>query len=322
MTGSWDAVPVLVTGATGLIGSWLVERLIAEGSTVVAPVRGRALDAGHDPRLELTEIDILDDKSVERVMNEHEIQFVFHLAAKTIAEDALERPHEAFDVNVRGTYNVLEAARRTRGAGLDVRVIVASTSHVYGPDAEAPFREDHALRARAPHNASKVCADLLARSYAATYDMPVAVTRLANVYGGGDRHESRIVPAAARALVAGEAPVIRSDGTAERDFIYAEDAAAAYLKVAESLESSELWGRAWNFGADRPVAVVDLIRRLIAVSGRDVEPVILEQAAPGTTVDRHYVDSSAIRRELNCEPRWQLDDGLAATYAWYEGQAA
>jgi CDP-glucose 4,6-dehydratase len=312
----WGGVPVLVTGAGGFIGSWLTARLVDEGARVVAPLRSGGL-SGHDERVELTALDLFDPGSIGRVLNEHDVQVVFHLAAQTIAGAAQHAPHATFDVNVRGTYNVLEACRLARADGLDVRTVVASTYHVYGAQPGAPYAEDRPLRPRKPYEASKACADLLARSYAATYSMPVAVTRLANVYGGGDRAASRILPAAARALAQGNAPVIYSDGTPERDFIYAEDAVAAYLDVAESLDRPALWGRAWNAGADRPVAVLDIVRRLIAASGATCEPDVRGTPVPGAAPDRQYLDSSAIRRELGWRPRHTLDEGLAATYGWY-----
>jgi CDP-glucose 4,6-dehydratase len=315
---------VLVTGAHGFIGSWLVGRLLDEGAEVVAPLRrarAGALPAPPAARVELVDIDLVDPVSVARALNEHDIGHVFHLAAHTSVADATADPYQAFDVNVRGTYALLEAARGARADGLDVRVVVASTYHVYGAAPRERYDEDTPLDPLGVYDASKACADALARSYAVTYSMPVAVTRLANVYGGGDTQPTRLVPAAARALAAGDAPVLRSHGRQERDFVYVADAVDAYLRVAESLGRHELWGRAWNAGSGRPVAIGEVVRRLIAVSGRDVEPRIDARPDPSAVGDRRYLDTSAIRAELGWEPAWSLDGGLTETYRWYESAA-
>jgi CDP-glucose 4,6-dehydratase len=312
---NWDGVSVLVTGESGFTGSALARRLVSQGAVVVAPLRSHEADDG----VERTAFELTDSHAVERVLNEHGVSFVFHLAARTIAGAAGSDPFAAFEVNVRGTYAVLDAVRSARSSGLDTRAVVASTYHVYGEQfgGGGPLAEDAPLRPVKPYDASKACADLVARSYADTYSMPVAVTRLANVYGGGDREESRLVAAAARALVAGERPVIRSDGTPERDFVYIDDAVDAYLAVAESLDSDAQWGRAWNAGAGEPVAIADVVRRLARAADLDVEPDI--QGTPNGAPDRQYLDASRIRAELGWEPRWALDDGLAATYRWYAG---
>jgi CDP-glucose 4,6-dehydratase len=195
---------------------------------------------------------------------------------------------------------------------------VASSDKAYGAHDELPYREDFALRPTYPYDVSKAATDMIARSYAATYEMPVAVTRLANVYGPGDVNWARLIPDSARALVRGERPVIRSDGTPERDYLYVEDAAAAYLAVADSLEDPVLRGRAWNAGSGRPLSVLEVVTRLIEISGRSVEPDIQGSGVPHGEIDRQYLDSSAIRTELGWEPKWDLDSGLRAAWEWYE----
>jgi CDP-glucose 4,6-dehydratase len=222
---------------------------------------------------------------------------------------------------VRGTYNLLEACRLAAAGSREVRVVVASSYHAYGSHNGRPYREDFALRATRPYEASKACADMLARSYAQTWDMPVAVTRLANVYGGGDLDFSRLLPDAARALVRGERPVIRSDGRPERDFLYVEDAVDAYMAVADSLERPELRGRAWNAGSGTSVAIRDLVSGLVAASGTELEPEVLGQPRPGD-IDRQSLDCSAAHDELGWHPRWDLDRGLRETYDWYERNVA
>jgi len=319
---------VLVTGAPGFIGAWLAQRLLDEGARVVVSrrdvdPRSRFRTEGVEARCEIVQADVTDYQAVLRLLSEHEVQVVFHLAAQPIVGIANRSPMSTFETNVRGTYTLLEACRAKGVVGKPVeRVIVASSDHAYGEQEEPPYREDFALNARYPYDVSKACTDMIARSYAATYDLPVAVTRLANVYGGGDRNWSRIVPDLARALVRGERPVIRSDGTPERDYLYVEDAVDAYLAVAKSLELPKLRGRAWNAGWGRPVSVLDMVQRLIAVSGKELEPDVRGTRAPDAELDRLYLDCTAIREELGWSPRWELDRGLRAAWEWYERHLA
>lgn len=314
----------LVTGAQGFIGSWLAERLLDEGATVVvprrdAPAESRFLLNGLDSRCEVVQADILDYEAMLRVINEYEISSVFHLAAQAIVTIANRSPLSTWETNIRGTYTLLEAARASGhvGGAID-RIVVASSDKAYGNHDELPYGEDFALQPRYPYDVSKAATDMIARSYAITYGMPVAVTRLANVYGGGDFNFSRIVPDTARSLVEGKRPVIRSDGTPERDYIYAEDAASAYLAVAESLADERNHGRAWNAGAGEAVSVSGIVGKLIAASGKDVEPDVQGSGTPDGEIDRQFLDSARIREELGWAPRWSLDDGLAETWRWYE----
>ena len=228
-------------------------------------------------------------------------------------------PLSTFETNVRGTWLLLEACRAAATVGVPVaRVVVASSDKAYGDHDELPYREDFALAPRFPYDVSKACTDMIARSYAHTYDLPVAVTRMANVFGGGDVNWSRIVPDTARALVRSDRPVIRSDGTPERDYLYVEDAVDAYLAVAASLDDQAMRGRAWNAGWGAPLTVREIVDRLIAASGRDVEPDVRGRGTPAGEIDRQYLDSTAIREELGWAPRVPLDDGLRRTWEWYE----
>lgn len=313
-------VPVLVTGAQGFIGSWLVGRLLSLGARVVVPFRtldeqSRFARQGLGAHTERVVMDLQDVASLIRTVNEHEIREVFHLGARTIVADANRSPMDALDVNVRGTYNLLEACRTVGTVGA---VVVASSYHAYARDSGNALGEDSPLGSAWPYDVSKACADMIARCYAASWELPVAVTRLANVYGGGDLNYSRLVPDAARALVAGDAPVINSDGTPERDFIYVEDAVDAYLAVAASLGDPAMRGRAWNVGSGSPIAVGDLVGRLVAASGHDVEADVRGEPTARDDVDRQYLDSAAITEQLGWEPAWTLEEGLGATYAWYE----
>jgi CDP-glucose 4,6-dehydratase len=198
------------------------------------------------------------------------------------------------------------------------RIVVASTDKAYGVHEELPYREDHALQPRYPYDSSKACADMIARSYAHTFDLPVAVTRFGNVFGGGDFNFSRLIPGTIRTLLAGETPVIRSSGLLERDFLYAEDAAGAYLAIGESLDRPELRGRAWNASIGRPISVLEIVTRLIEIAGLELEPDVQGEGTPHGELERQWLDSSAIREELGWTPAWDLEGGLRATYGWYE----
>ena len=321
MAAPWDGSAVLVTGAQGFVGSWLAERLLDSGARVIAPRRdvsaaSRFRSAGIEERCDLVQLDIADHPALVRVLREHRVRAVFHLASQSIAQVAQRSPYPTWETNVRGTYTVLDACRAAREEGEEIgRVVVASSLHAYGPPAERPFTEDDPLRPVHPYAVSKAAADAIARSYAATHELPVAVVRMANVYGGGDLSFSRLVPDACRALANDERPVLRSDGTPERELLYVEDAVGAYLAVAASLDEPENAGRAWNAGAGEPVRVLEVVERLIRVSGKDVEPDV--RGEPGGGSDRQALDSSAIRDRLGWSAEWDLDRGLAATWEWY-----
>ena len=278
------------------------------------PPAARFRTEGIEERCTLALADLTDHDALLRVLNEHEVSEVFHLGAQTLVGTANRSPLATWEANVRGTWCLLEACRTL---GTVRKVVVASSDKAYGDHSELPYREDFALQPRYPYDVSKACTDLIARSYAHTYSLPVAVTRLANVYGPGDLNWSRIVPDTARALVRGERPVVRSDGTPERDFLYIEDAVEAYLAIGASLDRPTLHGRAWNAGRGSPLAVIDMVRTLIDVSGVRVEPDVLGTGTPHGEIDRQYLDSSAIRDELGWEPRWELEQGLRITWEWY-----
>jgi CDP-glucose 4,6-dehydratase len=322
---SWTAAgsTVLVTGAQGFIGSWLAQRLLDEGAKVVVPRRDFEPDArfrteGVEQRCTVVLADIQDYESLVRVLNEHDVDTVFHLAAQTIVGTANRSPLSTFEANIRGTYVLLDACRAVGAVGDPVsRIVVASSDKAYGSHEELPYREDFPLQPVYPYDVSKAATDMIARSFAATYGLPVAVTRLANIYGGGDLNWSRIVPDTCRALIEGRAPVIRSDGTPERDYLYVEDAVDAYLTIARSLDDDSLHGRAWNAGWGSPIAVREVVDRLIAASGGAAEPDIQGTGTPHGEIDRQFLDSTAIRAELGWEPQVELGEGLARTYRWY-----
>jgi CDP-glucose 4,6-dehydratase len=320
MASEWVGVRVLFTGAQGFIGSWVAERLLDEGAELFVLNRPPAehsrfrLRGLHD-RCTPVAADLQDPASLRRAIDEHGIAAVFHLAATAIVGSATKSPLSTYEVNVRGTWNLLEACRVADAP--PQRVVVASTDKAYGTHEQLPYREGHALQPRYPYDVSKACADLIARSYAHTFGLPVAVTRFGNVFGGGDFNFSRLIPGTIKALLAGERPVIRSGGLMQRDFLYAEDAADAYLAVAGSLDRPELHGRAWNASIGAPATVLEVVERLIEIAGSEVEADVRGQGTPHGELAHQWLDSTAIAEQLGWRPAWDLEQGLEATYRWY-----
>jgi CDP-glucose 4,6-dehydratase len=311
---------VLVTGAYGFIGGHLTLRLLEEGAEVVVlrrdnPARSLLLLEDAERDCNVVAGDLLDHESLLRVLNEYGVTTVFHLAAQAIVAVANRSPLSTFETNVRGTYNLLEAARL---APTVERVVVASSDKAYGQHEELPYREDAKLQPTFPYDTSKAAADLIARSYAETYGLPVAVTRLANVYGGGDFNFSRLVPETVRAILDDRPPLIRSDGSPERDFIYAADAVDAYLTIADAVDDPANRGLAFNAGAGRPWPVLGIVRTLLDVAGSSLEPEIRGAGVPEGEIDRQYLDSSLIAERLGWRPQWSIEDGLAETWRWYQ----
>jgi CDP-glucose 4,6-dehydratase len=307
-----------VTWGYGLLGAWLVEALLDRGARVVVLRR----DEPALSTLELLELegrvavvagDVCEAGLVARVLGEYDVDSVFHLAAQTQVGTANRAPLSTFEANVRGTWTVLEACR-LHGAS---RVVVASSDKAYGPQADLPYREDHALMPLYPYDASKAAADMIARSYWHTFGLPVAVTRFANLYGGGDTNPDRLIPEAVCAALAGRPPVIRSDGSPERDFLYVEDAVGAYLAIWELLGDGRGGGEAFNAGGGAPHRVADVVATICRLAGTDVAPEIRGQGTPAGEIDRQWVDSTKLRDETGWTPAVTLQDGLERTIEWY-----
>lgn len=309
---------VLVTGAYGMLGGWLVQALLQRGDRVTVlkrdDVPGSFLTLEElEPRTSVVHGDLTDAGLIDRAIGEHEVDTVFHLAAQTIVGTASRSPLSTWESNVRGTWLLMEACRQQ---GVQ-RVVVASSDKAYGSHETLPYTEDMALQPVFPYDVSKAATDLIARSYHHTYGVPVATTRFANLYGGGDRNPSRLIPEAIAAALAGRAPVIRSDGTPERDFLYVEDAAAAYLAIADALDAGDARGEAFNAGGDTPHSVLEVVALVCAIAGTDVEPDVRGAGTPDGEIDRQYVDSTKLRELTGWRPAVGLEEGLQRAIGWY-----
>ncbi|MEK6299787.1 MAG: NAD-dependent epimerase/dehydratase family protein [Acidobacteriota bacterium] len=314
----WRDRPTFVTGATGLVGGWLVRRLIDAGADVVCLVRDwvpqSELTRGHlIDQIKVVRGDVIDQPLLERALGEYEIETVIHLAAQTIVTIANRNPASTFESNIRGTWALLEACRRSP---VVKQIVLASSDKAYGDQEDLPYGEESPLQGRHPYDVSKSCADLIAQSYAITYDLPVAVTRCGNFYGGGDLNWNRIVPGTIRSALRGERPVIRSDGNHVRDYFYVEDGAAAYMTLAEHLAANpDLRGEAFNFSNETQVTVLELVSRILAQLQSNLEPEVRNEAS--NEIRRQYLSAAKARQVLRWEPLFTLDEGLKRTIEWY-----
>src|SRR5688500_17978094 len=310
----------LVTGARGFVGGWLAKALLERGERVVSFDRRRPTEKpsaigmlGIEEELVQVEGDLCDAAELDRVLRENSVDTVFHLAAETIVSTVQASPVRGFESNVRGTWTLLQACLET---GIE-RVVFASSDKACGAHEELPYREDFPLQPTAPYEASKAAADLIARSYWHSYGLPIAVTRFANIYGGGDLNFSRLIPEAVSAALSGRAPVLRSDGSPERDFLYVEDAAAAYLAISDALERDDVRGEAFNAGGGRSYPVGEVVALIAELAGTGVEPDVRGTGNPEGEIDRQYVDPTKLRERLGWEPEVGLREGLERTLDWY-----
>ncbi len=314
----WRDRNVFITGCTGLLGTSLTQRLIDLGANVTGLVRDHVpqsylLTSGSVGRINVVRGAVEDFDAVERAINEYEIDTVLHLAAQTIVGTANRSPLSTFEANIKGTWTVLEACRRSP---LVKRVVVASSDKAYGDCDTLPYDESTPLRGQHPYDVSKSCSDLIAQSYHKTYGLPVAITRCGNFYGAGDLNFNRLIPGTIRSIHRGEAPVIRSDGSYIRDYIYVKDGAEAYLLLAEKLEELGLAGQAFNFSYELQLSVLALTQKLLEFMGRtDLKPRILNEAK--NEIRHQFLSAEKAKKVLGWKPVYQLDPGLRETIEWY-----
>ena len=315
----WRGHKVLVTGANGLVGSWLVKDLLKMGAGVIALIQDHnpysELDRSGDIRRVSVVNGALEDFwTLERAINQHEVDTVFHLGAQTIVGVAHRFPLNTFEANIRGTYNLLEACRLHKN--LVKCIVVASSDKAYGDQPVLPYTEQTPLQGRYPYDVSKSCADLIAQSYVHSYGLPIAVARCGNIYGGGDLNWSRIVPGTIRSFLEGQEPVIRSNGQYVRDYVYVKDICLGYLRLALDLVSKKLQGEAFNFSYDTPVTVLDMVTAIAGVMKcKHIKPEILD-CAKGEIFSQ-YLSSQKAKSVLNWSPQFTLEQGLSQTVAWY-----
>jgi CDP-glucose 4,6-dehydratase len=318
MTSFWQDRPTFVTGATGLLGGWLVRRLLDSGADVICLIRdwvpqSELVRARLIEQVRVVRGDVRDQALLERILGEYEIDAVFHLAAQTIVTIANRNPVSTFESNIQGTWALLEACRRSPAVK---QIALASSDKAYGSHENLPYGEETPLQGRHPYDVSKSCADLIAQAYAATYGLPVVVTRCGNFYGGGDLNWNRIVPGTIRSILRGQRPIIRSDGRYIRDYFYIEDGAAAYMSLVEQLASRpDLKGQAFNFSNEVQVTVLELVRRILTLMGSDLQPEILNEVT--NEIHHQYLSAEKARQVLGWRPLFTLDEGLKATAEWY-----
>lgn len=314
----WRDRPTLVTGATGLVGGWLVKSLLEAGADVVCLVRdwvpqSELVRAQAIEQVKVVRGDIRDQALLERLLGEHEIDTVMHLAAQTIVGIANRNPVSTFETNIAGTWALLEACRRSPAVK---QIVVASSDKAYGDQEQLPYDESTPLQGQHPYDVSKSCADLISHSFAITYGLPIAITRCGNFYGGGDLNWNRIVPGTIRSIIRGQRPIIRSDGQYVRDYFYVEDGAAAYMLLAEQLaHRPELRGEAFNFSNEIQITVLELVQRILTLMSSNLEPDVRNEAS--NEIRRQYLSAAKAREMLGWQSLFTLDEGLQRTLAWY-----
>ncbi len=315
----WIDRRVLVTGATGHIGGWLTERLIASGAEVVCLVRDwvpqcELVRRGMIEQVKVVRGDLCDAGLLRRTLADYEINTVMHLAGQSIVGIGNVDPVTTFDSNIRGTWCLLEACRLSAAVQ---QIVVASTDKVYGECDQLPYIEDTPLLAVYPHDVSKACAEMIARSYAVTYGVNLGVIRLPNIYGGGDLNWTRIIPGAIRSIIRGEQPVINSNGRFIRDYLYVEDAVSAALLLAEKLaENPEVRSQAFNISSETHLTVLELVEHILKLMDSRLQPVIRDQAK--NEIKNQYMSAAKAREMLGWQARFNIDEGLGRTIEWYK----
>lgn len=314
----WKNKNVFVTGATGLLGSWLTKSLVEQGAHVIALIRDSVPKSnlylsGVNENINIVRGELEDYFLLERALNEYEIDSVFHLGAQTIVTIANRNPISTFDTNIKGTWNLLEACRRSPTVE---KIVFASSDKAYGAQEDLPYDENTSLEGRHPYDVSKSCADLICRSYYETYDLPVCITRCGNFYGGGDLNFNRIIPGTIRSVLNNEKPVIRSDGSMVRDYFYIEDGVEAYLQLAQKMDDKKIWGESFNFSNEEPLNVIEIVNKVLEAMDSNFKPIILNESS--NEIKEQYLSAQKARNILGWEPSYTIAQGLKNTVDWYK----
>ena len=317
----WFDKTALVTGASGIVGSWLIRALLEIKCRVVAFVRDSDRNSefvrnGDHLRVSVVTGKLEEYNDVVRAINEFEVDTVFHLGAQAIVNSARRMPLQTFEANIRGTYNLLEACRVVHSHGLAARIVIASSDKAYGVLSQLPYTEDMVLRGRHPYDVSKVCADIIAQGYADTYELQIGIARSGNVFGGGDLNWDRIVPGTIRSLIRNENPIIRSDGKYTRDYIYVKDLAEGYIRIAERDVGLNRNSEAFNFGYGQPVSVLEMVNKIRCAMGCENLVPEIRNSVVGEIRDQ-YLSAEKAKSQLGWIPKYRLENGLEETIAWY-----
>ena len=319
MENFWKDRTTFITGGTGLVGSWLTKMLVEAGADVICLVRDQIpqselVRTGLINKVKIVKGDICDRHLMERILGEHEVDTVMHLAAQAIVGIANRNPISTFEANIQGTWNILEACRRSPKVK---QIVVASSDKAYGDQLNLPYFESTPLHGTHPYDVSKSCADLITHSYANSYGLPVIITRCGNFYGGGDLNWNRIVPGTIRSVLNDERPIIRSDGNFIRDYLYVEDGAAAYMLLAQKLsENPELGGQAFNVSNQKPVTVLEVVNLILKSMNSSLIPEIKNEAS--NEIRNQYLDATKVNEMLKWKPSFDLETGIIKTVKWYE----
>ena len=315
----WKMRRAFVSGGTGLLGCWLIDELLLRGAKVTCLVRdwtpaSRLFTEGTFQKVNIVRGELEDYLTLARILNEYEIDSVFHLAAQTNVDNSTRSALSTFESNIRGTWNILEACKML---GEQVhRIVIASSAQAYGTSSELPYTEEMPLQGCYPYDVSKSCADLIARAYIYTYQTPIAILRCSNLYGGGDLNFNRIIPGTIRSILAGEAPVIRGDGKPVREFLYVKDAIRALIGVAERLPEEKIFGQSFNVSSEQPLSVLAVVQLILDLMHEDrLQPVVLNQVVPEIQVQQ--LDCKKAHSMFNWRATYTLKAGLQETIDWY-----
>lgn len=315
---NWQDRSVLVTGGSGFLGGWLIKYLIAQQADVVCIMRDWIPDSELirnklTDKVKVVRGDITDQSLDERVLGEYEVNTVFHLAAQAIVGVANRNPVSTFESDIKGTWSILEACRRSPKVKC---IVVASSDKSYVEDAPLPFKETTPLAGAYPYDVSKSCVDLISQSYTKTYNMPIGITRCGNFYGGGDLNWNRIVPGTIRSIIRGNPPIIRSNGKSIRDYFYVEDGVLAYIKLAEKLLlDKDVYSQAFNFANEKPVTVIEIVNKILELMQSKLVPNILNES--NNEIIAQYLDATKAHNVLKWQPEFDLETGLTKTIKWY-----